>query len=585
MPYSSPQYRRPSVQNSYAVSLTSGNTQVGQYENVRAYGSCCVLSFCDVTVDLIIHQSFDDLGNQEVTETISIGPNESRSCILKATYLKIDTVANYGAVSGDIITWNMRDKLSIGTTADTSVPGDERLAHGKSLMVASDSVFGNSVLQSTRRSLNAHITNIPLDVFGRVQVSEPYTLFDSVILYDNNTHEWDKKLTGSGSVVYNTGFPHEFLKVSSSGDRVVRQLHGYLAYQPGKALTALLTGTIINNTSVTNVRSRIGLFDDHQDKVTKTGDGFFFEYENSTVYVVYRTSNSESESPSVTVNEYRIAQTSWNFDKMDGTGVSGYTIDFSKRLIFVVSYEWLGVGRCALGLNIGGFNKWCHIFEFPGGIYGVNPTVAYTTRGSLPMRYEIEATGVPSAAAKMVRICSAAYSEGGYEPTGRVYSYGGDEDPKDVDDVDEPVIAIRLKSDCCRYQVNLSSFNILCTSKGNIQYSVYKVFADDTKTTESSMNGVLSGESWKSSSTVNSLYGSCVELDTDATSHSLNSFKYILIDRGYFSENSDIKVGDLTDKVSISSNIYGVSDMVVITCKSFKNKESVIASVQWKEYG
>jgi hypothetical protein len=44
-----------------------------------------------------------------------------------------------------------------------------------------------------------------------------------------------------------------------------------------------------------------------------------------------------------------VAQASWNGDKLDGTGASGYTLDPTKATILFTDYEWLGMGSVRVG--------------------------------------------------------------------------------------------------------------------------------------------------------------------------------------------------------------------------------------------
>ena len=47
--------------------------------------------------------------------------------------------------------------------------------------------------------------------------------------------------------------------------------------------------------------------------------------------------------------EKRIPQSQWNVDKCDGTGVSGFNIDFTKTQLSFIDFQWLGVGRVLCG--------------------------------------------------------------------------------------------------------------------------------------------------------------------------------------------------------------------------------------------
>lgn len=84
--------------------------------------------------------------------------------------------------------------------------------------------------------------------------------------------------------------------------------------------------------------------------------------------------------------ELRIPQSSWNIDKCDGTGPSGYNIDLSRMQMFYIDYSWYGAGFIRWGLRgPDGDVIYCH--KLPNN--NVN-TEAYMRSGNLPARYESE---------------------------------------------------------------------------------------------------------------------------------------------------------------------------------------------------
>jgi len=79
-------------------------------------------------------------------------------------------------------------------------------------------------------------------------------------------------------------------------------------------------------------------------------------------------------------------QSSWNIDKCDGTGPSGYNIDLAKMQMFYIDYSWYGAGFIRWGFRgPTGDVIYCH--KLPNN--NVN-TEAYMRSGNLPARYESE---------------------------------------------------------------------------------------------------------------------------------------------------------------------------------------------------
>lgn len=87
---------------------------------------------------------------------------------------------------------------------------------------------------------------------------------------------------------------------------------------------------------------------------------------------------------SKTVNT-RTPITQFNIDRLDGTGVSGYTIDVSKMQMWYIDYSWYGAGAIRFGVkDQRGEVKYAH------RIANANRnTEAYMRSGNLPARYEV----------------------------------------------------------------------------------------------------------------------------------------------------------------------------------------------------
>lgn len=238
-------------------------------------------------------------------------------------------------------------------------------------------------------------TNSVYDAFGRLRVSNPLTLFDSDnVLSKNNL--FSEALTGSGTVSYTANKSTVNLNVTTaSGDKVIRQSKRVMSYQPGKSLLNL--NTFVMNTQTANLEQRVGMFD--------ANNGIFFE-DTGTGYQFVRRSYTSGSSVDVSV-----AQSSWNIDKLDGTGESGYTLDPTKATIMFMDFEWLGMGSVRCGFVIDGKFIVAHKF-----LNANNLDTVYMQTANLPIRYEIETTGSIGSTAVLQQVCSTTMIEGGYAP-------------------------------------------------------------------------------------------------------------------------------------------------------------------------
>jgi len=248
---------------------------------------------------------------------------------------------------------------------------------------------------------NVALGGTNLDAFGRLRISEPYTLFDSQNRYIDGEQFSSLTATG-GNVVYVANESSFNLNVSStSGSSVIRQSKTVQAYQPGKSL--LTMNTFAMATLKANLRQRVGYFTE--------GNGIYFEANGTSLFLVIRSSTTG------VVVEERIAQASWNGDTLNGAGSSGITLDPTLTQIFWNDIEWLGVGNVRAGFVINGQFIVCHTFQHanqPGN------TTVYMTTATLNPRYEITNTAATSGNSTMKQICSTVISEGGFTPSTKI---------------------------------------------------------------------------------------------------------------------------------------------------------------------
>jgi hypothetical protein len=261
-----------------------------------------------------------------------------------------------------------------------------------------DNLIGQlTLMASTNGAIPVSINGTNTDAFGRIRVSQPYTLFDSQSRYAAD-NQFDTVTTGTGSTTFNTNQSSVSLAVTSGGvGSVVRQTYRSFPYQPGKGLLVLATFQMSNSTSA-NLAQRVGYFN--------TQNGVFFQKVDGVNSFVLRTNTTGTPS-----DARAVTQANWNGDKLNGTGASGLTLDLSHPQILWMDFEWLGVGSVRCGFIINGQYIVCHTFN-TANVYG---TTVYMTTAILPVRYEITSTS--ALAATLTQICCSVVSEGGFEQT------------------------------------------------------------------------------------------------------------------------------------------------------------------------
>jgi hypothetical protein len=279
---------------------------------------------------------------------------------------------------------------------------------------------------------NTNITTqdtMAIDAFGRWRVSSPYTVFDSKQIFDNQPLFWDDQEVSGGSTSSTYSQPYArsrmLVAANTAGNRT-RQTFMRFNYQPGKSQLVLMTFRLSGIPS--GITASVGMFDDD--------NGIFFTVIDGVAKMVIRT--SVTGSPADTA----VAQSAWNKDKLDGTGASGITLDFTKAQIWFADYEWLGVGRCRVGFCIDGLFVVAHEFLHANSVESV-----YMSTPNLPLRLSIINDGT-AAETTLDHICASVMSEGGFERTGKLVrvSTAGTPMTATTAGTTYAVMGIRLKS-------------------------------------------------------------------------------------------------------------------------------------------
>lgn len=102
-----------------------------------------------------------------------------------------------------------------------------------------------------------------------------------------------------------------------------------------------------------------------------------------TISPAYRGATTTMATASKTVDTV-IPQSSFNMDKINGTGPSGYNVDLSKMQMFYIDYTWYGAGFVRWGVR-GTDGNVIYVHKMPNN--NVNQE-AFMRSGNLPARYE-----------------------------------------------------------------------------------------------------------------------------------------------------------------------------------------------------
>ncbi len=379
------------------------------------------------------------------------------------------------------------------------------------------------------------------DSFARVRISDANTQFESKFTYGDEPYLFDTTATSGGAATY---LPNEaawnLTTTTANGSRVLRESANYMQYHPGKSQLVFLTGVFGSPSA--NCVKRIGYYDDN--------DGLFFIQSGTTGFGVARRS-----STSGTASDHIVYQADWNIDKMDGTGPSGITLDITKTQIFIIEFQWLGVGSVKYGLDIDGVLYYVHQSNHANNTF----TQVYMKSGWLPVRYEIVNTSATTANS-LKQICTAVISEGGAEQTGELFSVASSGAGRNAPiNVWTPVISIRVSStrnsQPFRGKIQVTNFQSVVTSNN---YATIAIVEQPT----------LTGAVWTTHNTQSS-----VQVDTSATSMSGGHFRSINFN------------GKTSSESTLAQNeLVGYADTIfTLVARGVDGTAATLGAFNWRE--
>lgn len=327
------------------------------------------------------------------------------------------------------------------------------------------------------------------DAFGRLRVSNSFTLFESFHRYQDNGRV-SVYTAVNGTSTHEAHSSSILMTVTNeNGSSVIRETNRVFAYQPGKSLSILTTFCM--SPSKTGLRQRIGYFD--------INNGIFLENDGGQISFVIRSTSQTG----TTQERERVLQANWNIDPMDGTGTSTRVLNLSVAQILFIDVQWLGVGSSRVGFVIDGEFVPVHIFHHAN--YS-GETTTYMGTACLPVRAEITNTSATSGSSTYRQICTTIISEGGYEIRGRPRSVGHALNvPRSITNQQLntffPMLSIRLKSGRDGAIVIPKNFSVAALTSGNYTYQIIS-------------SGITSGGTW-----IDPGSDSSVEYNLTATSY------------------------------------------------------------------
>jgi len=203
----------------------------------------------------------------------------------------------------------------------------------------------------------------------RLKTSDVTTTYFTSFQF-GQTGDWDSQVSNGGTKTYNATLGGIDLGVSSTLDsESIFQTRRVMSYVPGRA--SGLSGAYRLSNLTSGIRYRWGIFDEN--------NGAFVEVNGSNIYCVVRSNTTGS------VVDSSVPRSSWNEDKLDGTGRSGITLDLTKQQLIYIEYEWYGAGEVKYYFVIDGRKRLVHVASHANHI-----STVYCRTPFLPIRAEVK---------------------------------------------------------------------------------------------------------------------------------------------------------------------------------------------------
>lgn len=482
---------------------------------------------------LAVSFSDDNLTWQQFYTDTYLAPSPfTRSYLIVKKFYRV-SFTSAGTPSALNLTSRLSTQLSSSTTQTTSI----------------------TVFDTTQESV--------MDAFGRVRMSAPYTLLDvrfpgqttGSSSFKSNAQQISSLSSGSFSAV--AGDAQNTISGTGTG-YFISQSRNYCVYQPGKSLVFLASGVF--DPQQATMTSRIGYCDHDLTSPPVVRNGIYFQISGGVPSFNIKNTTLTS-----------VVQSDWNVDKMDGTGPSGLTLDFTKTQLLMFDMEWLGVGRVRCGFYAYGQVRYCHQFTHINVL-----TTPYTRNINLPVTYALLGNS-DADTGSIVQICTTVMSEGGYNPTGRPFSV-----PTGIETnvglTETPVLAIRGGA-AGYYHQGIVPTGVSLIDSTNNNTLLYRLRMYPAGTSAGTIT-------WTD---VDSVY-SLVQYANSANISSFVTTGSIVIKATYFLGKDNNVFSDLSSTFSslliqVTSNVSNVSDIMLLTCTRINSgtDAKVSASLSWNE--
>lgn len=185
-----------------------------------------------------------------------------------------------------------------------------------------------------------------VSAFGTLETAELTPLVQLDFVYGINTQTGVTAVSGAGATVDTSVSRLRIQSGTNAAGTATFTSRKTAKYRPGQGLTARFTGVYAAATA--GAIQIIG--------AGSATDGYFFGYNGTSFGILLKTGGSSAW----------VASSSWNGDKCDGTGGSGFTWNHQNGNVMMIKYPYLGYGDIKYYVQNPTTGGWilCHTIQY-----------------------------------------------------------------------------------------------------------------------------------------------------------------------------------------------------------------------------
>ena len=444
-----------STSNNSTTPLTAGSTFTGTAEQNN---------FPDVYVSCITDQAgvlYFDFSNDGTNWnvfppagfTLTAGVHEAHKALKAGRYFRARVTNTSGSNQTYLRLYTyfgvfdqLTAPLNFSTNYDTDAITTKSVITGQT--DGGDFVF---VGTDPEGALKIHVTD-RTSPFGELVVANLTPIIQADFVYGINANLFSSTLTGSGTATSTSqmGIASTTANASSSALIQTARRAKYRAAEGILArFTAQFTAGVANSTQTAGMRNA-------------AIDGWFIGYNGTSFGICYRRNSVDTW----------VAQADFNADKLDGTGLSGITIDPTKINIFQLSIGYLGVRGCTFSIQNPDTKAWIAFHEYSF----MNTTADQTQSVNPTMTFGIQATNTTNATNVVVKASSVGvFIVGSRERIGSTYGVNNN---KSVGTTETNLLTIRnnttMNSVTNQAQIRIRSLSLATSAGVPVVYKLTK---------------------------------------------------------------------------------------------------------------